>query len=59
MPLDDEVMLGRFWRVGTPLPERRGELQVSPGKEAELRVERPIVIRRCGSVSTIPAGGLT
>ncbi|KOS56685.1 HEPN domain-containing protein [Rhodococcus rhodochrous] len=42
MPVGDEVMPGWFWRVGTPLPERRGDLRVSPGKQAELRVERAI-----------------
>lgn len=42
MSVSDEVMLGWFWRVGTPLPERRGELRVRAGAEAELRVERPI-----------------
>ncbi|WP_301851070.1 HEPN domain-containing protein [Rhodococcus pyridinivorans] len=42
MSASGEVMLGWFWRVGMPLPERRGELRVSAGKEAELRVERPI-----------------
>ena len=42
MSASDEVMPGWFWRVGRPLPERRGELRVRPGAEAELRVEKPI-----------------